>query len=65
MQLRIVCPREIDPADFADRTLVDCLATSPVTFWSIGNARRVIGYQPQDDSEQVFAADIAAMLARG
>ena len=104
VQLRIVCPREIDPADFADRTLVDYLrdiagyisvrdlqqlyvraieaesvddeygvpfqifygvSANARTFWSIGNARRVIGYQPQDDSEQVFADDIAAMLARG
>ena len=34
------------------------------TFWSITNARRVIGYQPQDDSEIIFAADIATMVAR-
>ena len=34
------------------------------TFWSISNARRVIGYQPVDDSEVVFAADIAATLSR-
>jgi len=34
------------------------------TFWSINNARRVIGYQPMDDSEVVFAADIAATLSR-
>jgi hypothetical protein len=27
-------------------------------FWSIANARKVIGYAPEDDSEQVFAADI-------
>jgi hypothetical protein len=26
--------------------------------WSIANARRVIGYDPQDDSERVFADDI-------
>jgi NAD dependent epimerase/dehydratase family len=32
------------------------------TFWSIANARRVIGYQPQDDSELRFAEDIARML---
>ena len=30
------------------------------TFWSIANARRVIGYQPQDDSEVAFADEIAA-----
>ncbi|GAB2624754.1 NAD-dependent epimerase/dehydratase family protein [Pseudactinotalea suaedae] len=30
------------------------------TFWSIANARRVIGYEPQDDSEIAFADEIAA-----
>ena len=32
------------------------------TFWSITNARKVIGYQPEDDSEERFAEDIARML---
>jgi UDP-glucose 4-epimerase len=32
------------------------------TFWSISNARKVIGYQPEDDSEERFADDIARML---
>ena len=32
------------------------------TFWSISNARKVIGYQPEDDSEERFAEDIARML---
>ena len=31
-------------------------------FWSITNARRVIGYEPQDDSEVRFAPDIARLL---
>ncbi len=35
------------------------------TFWSITNAREVIGYAPQDDSEIAFADDIARMIARG
>ena len=34
------------------------------TFWSIGNARRVVGYQPPDDSEIIFADDIAQMIAQ-
>jgi hypothetical protein len=33
------------------------------TFWSITNARRVIDYQPQDNSEVRFAADIARLLS--
>ena len=32
------------------------------TFWSITNARKVLGYQPEDDSEERFAEDIARML---
>jgi hypothetical protein len=31
-------------------------------FWSIVNARQVIGYEPQDDSEVRFAADIRQLL---
>jgi nucleoside-diphosphate-sugar epimerase len=31
-------------------------------FWSIANARRMIGYDPQDDSEVRYAADIQRML---
>jgi hypothetical protein len=31
-------------------------------FWSIANARRVIGYDPVDDSEVRFAGDIARLL---
>ena len=34
------------------------------TFWSITNARRVIDYQPQDDSEIRFAADISRSLSQ-
>jgi hypothetical protein len=33
-------------------------------FWSITNARKVIGYEPQDDSEVRFAEDIARLLHR-
>jgi hypothetical protein len=32
-------------------------------FWSIANARRVIGYAPEDDSEVLFADDIRRVLA--
>jgi hypothetical protein len=34
------------------------------TFWSITNTRRVIGYEPQDDSEVHLAEDITRMLHR-
>jgi hypothetical protein len=32
-------------------------------FWSIANAREVIGYAPQDDAEIKFAAGVAELLA--
>jgi NAD+ dependent glucose-6-phosphate dehydrogenase len=31
-------------------------------FWSLANARKVLGYQPEDDSEVKFAKDIAGFL---
>jgi NAD+ dependent glucose-6-phosphate dehydrogenase len=31
-------------------------------FWSIANARRLIGYDPEDDSEVRYAADIQRLL---
>ena len=34
-------------------------------FWSIANARKVIGYAPQDDSEVAFADDIRRVLVDG
>jgi hypothetical protein len=34
------------------------------SFWSITNAREVVGYRPEDDSEIEFADEIAAMTRR-
>jgi len=104
VQIRIVAPRPIRAADFADRSLTDyfrdiagwvsqrdlqqlylrCIEAESIddpygvpfqifygvsgnarTFWSITNARKVVGYEPQDDSEVTYAAEIARMLARG
>ncbi|QGN33446.1 NAD(P)-dependent oxidoreductase [Microlunatus sp. Gsoil 973] len=104
VQIRIVAPRPIRAADFADRPLADylrdiagwvsprdlqqlyvrCIEAESIddpfgvgfqifyavsdnarTFWSISNARRVVGYAPQDDSEVTYAGEIAEMLARG
>jgi hypothetical protein len=31
-------------------------------FWSIANARRLIGYDPEDDSEVRYAADVQRLL---
>ncbi|MGW0231932.1 NAD-dependent epimerase/dehydratase family protein [Actinopolymorpha singaporensis] len=101
IQVRIVVPREIDPANFVDQPahryvrelagyiserdlrqlFVRSIETPDIAdehgvpfhifygvsdnarkFWSITNAREVIGYAPQDDSERRFAADIARLL---
>ena len=32
-------------------------------FWSLSNARAVLGYEPEDDSEVRFASDIQAFWA--
>ncbi len=32
-------------------------------FWSLSNAREVLGYEPEDDSEVKFAADIRGFLS--
>ena len=40
----------------------DGVSKNARTFWSITNARKVIGCQPGDDSEVRFAADIARLL---
>ena len=39
------------------------ISDNPHAFWSIVNARRVIGYEPEDNSERRFAALIAEHLA--
>ena len=33
-------------------------------FWSLANARKVLGYEPEDDSEVTFAKDIQGFLVR-
>jgi nucleoside-diphosphate-sugar epimerase len=62
--------RSIDAASVEDRFGVPFqifygVSGNARTFWSTTNAREVVGYDPQDDSEVRFADDIAAMLARG
>ncbi len=39
------------------------ISDNPHAFWSIANARRIIGYEPQDNSEIRFQQQIAAHLA--
>ena len=39
------------------------ISDNPHAFWSIANARRIIGYAPQDNSEIRFRDLIAAHIA--
>ena len=32
-------------------------------FWSLSNARRVLGYEPEDDSELKYADDVREILS--
>lgn len=62
--------KSIDVPDVSDKYGVPFqifygVSNNARTFWSITNAREVIGYTPEDDSEVLFAADIAKMLERG
>jgi hypothetical protein len=62
--------RSIDAESIEDRYGVPFqifygVSNNARTFWSITNAREVVGYSPVDDSEVEFADDIARMLARG
>jgi len=59
--------KSIDTPDIADEHGVPFhifygVSNNARTFWSITNARKVIGYAPEDDSEVTFADDIARML---
>jgi hypothetical protein len=61
--------RSIETADVEDEYGVPFhifygVSNNARKFWSITNARKVIGYEPQDDSEIRFAADIARLLHR-
>ncbi len=61
--------KSIEAPDIADENGVPFqifygVSDNTHNFWSIANARRVIGYAPQDNSQVVFA-DRIAEIARG
>lgn len=65
--LRQLFGRSIDTVDIEDEFEVPFhifygVSNNARTFWSITNARKVIGYAPEDDSEIRFASDIARMI---
>jgi nucleoside-diphosphate-sugar epimerase len=59
--------RAIETPDIADGTGVPWLVVYGISgntraFWSLENARRVLGYAPEDDSEIAYADDIRRLL---
>ena len=63
--VRSVVAESIDDAYGVPFQIFYGVSDNARTFWSITNAREVIGYTPQDNSEVAFADDIARMIARG
>ena len=65
--LRQLFVKAVEAPDIADAHgvpfhIVYGVSNNARTFWSITNAREVLGYTPEDDSEVRFAADIARLL---
>ncbi|MSP81416.1 MAG: NAD(P)-dependent oxidoreductase [Alphaproteobacteria bacterium] len=59
--------KSVETADICGTVGVPCQifygrSNNTRAFWSIANAREVIGYAPEDDSEVLFAADIRRLL---
>lgn len=62
-----LCVKSIETEDIRDRHGIPFqifygISDNTRKFWSITNAREVIGYSPQDDSEVKYATDIQRML---
>ena len=65
-QLQFVV-KSVETDDIADENGVPFqvfygVSANDHNFWSIANARRVIGYDPQDNSQVKFANELAAIL---
>jgi NAD+ dependent glucose-6-phosphate dehydrogenase len=59
--------RAVEAADIADAHGVPWLVVYGISdntraFWSLENARRLLGYAPEDDSEVTYAEDIRRLL---
>lgn len=64
LYVRSIEADSIDDADGVPFQIFYGVSDNARTFWSISNARQVVGYAPQDDSEIEFADEIAAMITR-
>jgi NAD+ dependent glucose-6-phosphate dehydrogenase len=59
--------RAVEAADITDAQGVPWLVVYGISdntraFWSLENARRILGYAPEDDSEVTYAEDIRRLL---
>jgi nucleoside-diphosphate-sugar epimerase len=59
--------RAVDTPDIRDEHGIPWLVVYGVSgntraFWSLENARRVLGYEPDDDSERTYADDVRRLL---
>lgn len=64
LYVRSIEADSIDDADGVPFQIFYGVSGNARTFWSIANAREVVGYAPQDDSEIEFAEEIAVMVTR-
>lgn len=64
LYLRSIEAASIDDAYGVPFQIFYGVSNNARTFWSTSNARRVVGYQPVDDSEVAFGTEIAEMVAR-
>jgi hypothetical protein len=65
--LQQLCVRSIETEHLEDEWDVPFqifygISDNTRAFWSIANARRIIGYDPEDDSEVRYAADVQRLL---
>ena len=65
--LQQLCVRSIETDEIRDRYGIPFqvfygVSANTRSSWSIANARRIIGYEPQDDSEVVYADEIREQM---
>ena len=67
MDLTQLVQRAVETADVRNKhgvpwQVVYGISNNTRAFWSLANARQVLGYAPEDDSELEYAADISRIL---
>jgi hypothetical protein len=65
LYVRCIEAESVDDADGVPFQIFYGVSGNARTFWSITNARKIVGYAPEDDSEITYADEIAAMIVRG